>query len=275
MAKDAAAKTWSLDDIGGKRYSANEAPGGGGALPAFYRDITFEFGSDGSSAVNDPLGFDSDNSIGGDTTISTTDPYSGTRCAQCHIDSAETLWGGSIVIPGTDIAVGDEVWVRARMKIPADFDAVSGDSVLKWLRWRTQNTGQVPNHSSTIALRANTITPLGIRTEQEDSSAVDDVNCEVPYGDWETGLWEFYIHLANDTTGKLGTWLNGEPQGWVDGVNTAGSGWVNLLIKFFDYWNNGAPSSQSVFVDRIQIATSRVESPANVDSDGHYFIGTA
>ena len=275
--KNAAAKTWTLPTSwNGRRYSdASKVPpeGGGGGLPEFARTAYFEFGSNGSSAINTTDGFDNYNSVtGSDLTVTTSESYSGTRSARSLINASDTLWGGNILIPSSQIAVGDEVWCRARIKIPTGFDADTGDGTMKFVRIRTYNSGQVPNHSSTFALRGNTPTPIGVRTEQEDSAVFQDTTFTVPINSW--ALWEFYVRLSNDNTGILRCWVDGVLRGEVTGVNTAGSGWINLWIMFYDYFNNGSPQNQSIYTDAIEIATSRVDSPTAEDASGNIFIGT-
>jgi hypothetical protein len=145
---------------------------------------------------------------------------------------------------------------------------------MKFFRWRTYDPGEVPAASSTIQLWGAGPAPTGLRTEKEGSTP--DTRTFDPALGWNDRwvTFEFYLNLRNDTNGVLRSWVDGVLRGEVTGVNTAGgTSWLKLHVMLLDFFNNGAPQDQSMWIDEINIAWSGDASPTQQDAAGNFYMG--
>ncbi len=262
---------------GAIRVTLVSADGGGGEPFTPWRSATFEFGTNGGTPVNALDGIDE---TFVETTVSNARAYSGTNSMLCHIDADAAFMGGNIVFrsprsvsPGV-IDNNQEFWCRFRCYIPSSWTIATGAGGMKFFRWRTYESGEVPAASSTYQLWGAGPAPTGLRTEKEGDTP--DTRTFTPTGGWNNRwvTFEFYINLRNDTNGALRAWVDGELRGELLNVNTAGSNtWVAMHLMFLDFFNNNAPQDQDLWIDNIDVAWSGDASPTTQDAAGNFYMG--
>lgn len=242
------------------------------ALPTFFRTATFDTlgtGASGSSATD---GYDSlaagASAQGNTPAVSAMRAYSGTKSLRCPIGTGDTGWGFTITVPVADFSDGGEIWTRLRCYMPASFDSTTGDGTMKFFRYRVMASGGVPiaSHSFNII---DTGSRTGMRTFRSDVNS-DNRSFTVPDDEWAT--WEFYLKI-HSSAGVLRAWCNGALVGETTGDTRGGSAMVSTNLDFLNYFNNGSPADQEVWIDQVEIALSGVDSPNATDGNGNIYIG--
>lgn len=274
-APNVVAKTWDLPPAWNDRFYSDPAnvPSEPGEFTP-WQTYDFEFGTAGDSAVGvDGFG-DADGAPS--TLIDTEHVYSGTRSAKCTVLNGGTKHGGVWKYPsstnGGGIAAGDELWARMAVYIPSSYSITTGDGGMKFWRWRFYQDG-VPLGSNTIQLWGAGPSPSGLRTEQEGS--IPDTQTFTPTGGWTNRfvIFESYIKLGR-TDGILRSWVDGILRGEVLNVDTMGTDtFANLWLMFLDFFNGGAPQTQAIWGDKVEVAWSGHAIPPNQDAAGNFYMG--
>lgn len=185
-------------------------------------------------------------------------------------------WGGVKSLQ-TDLAKGDEIWVRWRQYWPAAF-TFSATPWMKFLRLRTEVSG-VNNGYIDLYIDEADGSGVTYRTIKEGQDTWQTIsNGAIPRDQWIT--YEIYAKLDNVSTDGGGS---GRLRFWINGVNvqdrTSMTTLTNALalvtdVYWFTYWNNETPPDNDTYVDDIVIATS-ASPPTQTDLGGRIFIGVS
>ena len=282
MTKNAVAKTWAFTQSGETSYTSDNLDSSS-SPPTYLQDMNFDGFSTGvaPTGVN---GFDIAVNSGSTTSlVSDTRSVSGANSAAFTIAQSTEPWGAENVYDigpsGGDstLVEGYTLWIQFKVFHPTGWDNdTSGDGGTKFFRFRTETTGEVPLSVSTFQLRgASTIT--GLRTEREGDTPVDVDITQAQFGGFALNQWntfEFQF-VASETVGILRAWCNHLPCGEITGLNTIGtlSNTRYLRQMLLNFWNNGSPATQTLYIDDFRIASSLVDTPNSTDSAGNTYIG--
>lgn len=174
-----------------------------------------------------------------------------------------------------ELSRGDELWLRISLYVPSDYVFTSGRS--KFLRLRTYAADDgpsrgyldwylAPNHD-----RPHAWIYEGSHMWRSYGSPEDNIQRDT----WET--YEIYYFLDDTPVDEGGEarvrlWKDGVLLGEITDQRTlveATDVARNLLI-FTYYDNDGAPRSQNLWIDRLQVA---IEEPPGRDADGNPYLG--
>jgi hypothetical protein len=168
---------------------------------------------------------------------------------------------------------GGEMWMRFRTYYPAGFSFKTGSGYLKFIRFDDSARGFFD------LLISNNFGDNPTGWVQQHEVLVDTVQPQVWFGNsssaihreqWET--WEIYVKWDDTTNGRWRFWRNGELLN--DKASrtllTASSQKTRMLLT--DYWNDGAPKTQSMWLDDLTITT---DTPSGRDANGNPYIGMA
>ena len=230
----------------------------------------------------------------GRSVVTNADSSSGPNACQLEIRTTDGpandqgtgfgLWGGVISHPSV-LRKGDEIWVRIRTFMPAEFDynSYSTGSRLKFLRVHTksksnENHGYLDwyiNPYPRIDDDMGFSTPFTYVYEGNNRMyrVGSDPQDSIKLGTWET--YEFYISLDNISAKEGG---NGKIRMWKDGrllmglneqtLKTADT--ISEATYIFTYWNGGTPKDQQMYVDDVLITN---EVPSGRDERGNPYHG--
>lgn len=228
------------------------------------------------------------------TYIVDTESYSGGKSIELNVTEGQTgfgSFGGTILFNkcthagGRNLVKGDEIWLRMRIKFPTDYE-LTGEGRNKFIRFRT------------FYMDGNTKKSAGYNDLYLDAPPGTDNNNPGGYapfqfiyegaqhwfrmpGDWMTmGQWntiEFYLKLDDETASQGGTpwvrvWLNGDLFAETNERNTlyTPDTFVESLYLFTYFGNDGAPKTQSLWIDDFVLTT---DEPLARDEHGNPFIG--
>jgi len=175
----------------------------------------------------------------------------------------------SWVLPNS-VGKGDQIWVRFRTYYPSNFSFATNTGFLKFIRLYDTGAGYFD-----MLINNNGANSSGFTQQHE--VLVDRAQPQVHFADsttsphrgqWET--WEVYIKLDETTNGRWRFWRNGvllKDQPSMTLIS-ASSRKTKLLIT--DYWNGGAPQTQSMYLDDLIITT---DTPSARDAAGNAMIG--
>ena len=263
-------------------YQNGDRPAGGGLT--LFREGTFDTLTNGNSAADSGDGFLSVVSSGATTgLVSNTRAQTGANSAAFTIALAGESWGAtdgfSIGQDGGDSTLtdGQEFWCQFYAFHPTGWDNNTGDGGCKFFRWRIMTSGEVPQVSTTMQLMGGT-TITGLRTENEGQAFEDVDITNALYGGFALNQWnkfEFYIRIASGTNGIIRSWCNDLLAGEVINTNTLGNIATvrDVNLEYLNFWNNGSPVQQTMWIDSLKVARSTVDTPTNQDAAGNFFIG--
>ena len=229
-----------------------------GSVSAWTRNITMEDNVVESDSYDSA--FDSVYHGGSDAPfyLESSIVHSGSR--SCRIEYASNNDGPSLVVYET-VPVGGDVWWRMYIYLPSGWQW--GPNWVKGLRtWYSEGHGTYFgwHASGSIVIMA------------ESPSARYDQNMGNDFTSTGDNTWHSYEYYV----GNVGT-SNQIHRGWIDGVLVLeeigiahGVGSSVVDFRFMDTWNNGAPQSQTCYIDDIIITT---DTPSNQDVYGNYMIG--
>ena len=232
---------------------------------------------------------------GAETTLSNEQVSTGAQSCKFEIAAGSEGWPseggplewGAIFSFLEDVNVGQEVWLRFDLFIPAGFDIWTNTGMLKFIRLGTRidtrSTGAmdilmgVPSASLWSADLERDVKPPFVASF-EGAPKLKMVGSR-PRNDVKTGVWETYEVYA-----KIG--VSGEADGGQSIVrvwknNTLIANLANQItavdetgrmtgLYLFTYWNGRARSDQHAYMDNLFITN---EKPANMDENGNAFIG--
>lgn len=231
------------------------------------------------------------NNAEGSSLVSTSNSISAPNSTEFTINVGQQNWGAQIrnvigqgASSGTqDFQEGDEIWCRFGIFHPSNWDnTMSAASGSKFFRMRTEVQFAVPRATCTWQLLSNGSAIDAMRTEREGLGAAgqDDVDILDPaFGGFTLNainFFEFYVRYSRTTNGIVRGWCNNLLAGELTGLETAGDDFVNLWYHremLLNFYNDGAPQTQSVFVDNYRTRSSRLTPPTNTDASGNLFIG--
>lgn len=182
-------------------------------------------------------------------------------------------WGGSLKYP-KPLYEGDEVWLRVWSYFPPGFSFECGGCAqgMKFMRIHIQSDSGVNEgyHSILIKNGIEVDSEVTGNTFHNNNKGKKRVGKMVTNGTWHA--YEMYIKFSS----RAG---NGIYRVWQDGnlvfedtvtrtLNTSTS--RSNLVYFLTYWNNGAPKSQSAYVDDIVVTSVQ---PVSTDDHGNHFVG--
>jgi len=241
----------------------------------------FETGNVGDVAQRIPDAF---HTTASRSLIANSPVLNGSQSASCTIDEGSTGggWGGSFNYPQV-LREGDSVWWRMNYYYPAGFDFSCGCTEgtkhmrIHVSRENASNVGYLGNlvmggSTGGYIVCASEVAAAGEFTANNYTSGNYDkfTNGEViPRDTWMTV--EFQVKFGLAGFGEYRCWQDGilileDLQSRTLSASTDYSDFVYLL----NYWNNGAPRTQTLYVDDI-ILTS--ETPSNTDANGNPYIG--
>lgn len=215
-----------------------------------------------------------------DTKFSNAQVHSGSRSAIASIaagDQGFGRWGGSWDYP--DLFEGDEMWFRLWVYFPSGFSFSCGgcSQGMKFMRIHTASpSGSNEGYHSTLIENS-----MNIDSEVNGKSfysnngpapfpAVNNVGSAVTTGTWHA--FEQYIKFSS----KPG---QGVYRFWQDGklifedkrtATLRSSNSKSDFLYLWTYWNNGAPKSQSAYIDDVIVTN---EKPSGIDAQGNPFVG--
>ena len=200
----------------------------------------------------------------------------GTRASTVGVKQGNTAfggWGGELRYP-SHLREGDELWFRAYIYFPANFDYSAGGVGLKTMRIHVKSgTGNNEGYLGFVISNVNGRIRPGSEVDKVDfnnSTGNRTVGQVVPKGVWQA--YEMYIKFSA-TPGKAiyRIWQNDDLV-FEDTINnTLGtSASRSDFVYMFSYWNDGAPKTQTAYVDDIVITNQR---PSQIDKHGNPRIG--
>jgi hypothetical protein len=221
---------------------------------------------------------------GSDSIVTSELSSSGSKSCKMNIRKGKFGWGGGVWLGehGIPLRKGDEMWVRFRVFMPAGFDygVYSAGDTLKFIRLQIQ--GDLPTHHFEWEwMREGKSKPHGSLLEYRDCSSYSD--CWAFFGSrddaptrgvWDT--WEMYVKVDDVPVdegghGKTLTWKNGKLIGKQTRISTINNSNDTIdAIRFFSYWNGGAPKTQHLYFDDLVWTNER---PTATDSQGNPHIG--
>ena len=200
--------------------------------------------------------------------------HTGSLSSVIGIDAGATGfgdWGGSLRFPAP-LREGEEVWYRAYIFFPQDFDLSAGGVGLKTMRIHAQSSSG-SNEGYLDMLISGDLT-IGIEFAREAFQATNtdwkNFGVNVTKGTWHA--YEQYVKFSSvPGRGIYRVWQDGK---LVLDDNTTktlgGSGSSSDFVYIFSYWNDGAPKTQSAYIDDIYITNQR---PSQRDANGNPMIG--
>lgn len=262
-----------------------------GSKPPFVYESAFSDGAVGQTITDFPTPF----AIEYSNDIAGVD--GGTQVAKLSPAFEAKYFGGKIM--NCDYSSGDDIWVSWYQYFPTGFifangingDANGGAAAIKWLRLQFEGTSE----RITLGVHATGGWTGGAAlTEMQYDwvigEAMDWVNrhgSQANFFDTETTpkiplqQWhqvQMHVHLSAgdsvnaDGDGFIRTWVDDTYLGQINHNTMPISGTSNLKsIWMGDYWNGGAPQTQSWYVDRVRIADS---APSTLDAGGRPYIAT-
>lgn len=195
-------------------------------------------------------------------------------------------WGGTMAFP-SDLAKGDELWIRLNMFVPTDFN-YTGSPQLKFMRVHTKTSSG--GHLGYLDFLVTPNGPthwdsnIGIQSDAPYYYYYESVVRQIYPGTYQNdriqkGVWESFeiyweldnVSVDSGGNGRVRIWKNNKLLGDYTNQTTLTNS-TDLADSFFlfTYWNGNAPKTQHVYIDDIVMTSDR---PDNVDAHGNYFIG--
>ena len=245
-------------------------------LYAWVINADFEDRAVGTQAKSATDGF---HDTAGDSKYADTPALSGSQSASVHIKSGETAfgkWGGAFNFP-QNLVEGQEIWYRINVFYPAgwSFNCKGCTEGVKMMRIHTMSASGANEgyHSSHLNDEGNGNGALIFLNSEINHSSFNygasrRIGNPVQYGQWHT--YEMYIKFSA-SNGIYRFWQDGELIFEQTNYTTLMSPTsVSDRIYLYSYWNNGAPQTQTSYVDDIVITS---EVPGRKDANGNAYIG--
>jgi hypothetical protein len=241
-----------------------------------------------SSAVGASCGWDA----GTGSTVSATNSYSPKNSCQLTVQGGQTAygaWGGVIDHP-SNVTQGQALWLRIRTFWPngTTYNSTGEGDHLKFMRFHTMSAS-----NSNIGYDDIYINPAGQNPPfmfiYEGEQIWDNIGSTtaslvaplmggskepIQFGVWET--YEYYVKFDTVSKDKGGQaeirfWKNGSLMAdMTDRITLLSSDAYSDRTHLFTYWNGGAPQTEAMYVDDVQLQT---DTPSARDAAGNPFIG--
>jgi len=234
---------------------------------AWYTTADFETGGPADPAEG-PEAFDTAR----DTTyLSNSYARNGTQSAEARIATGGTSGMGGTFFFDDNPGEGGELYFRAAFYFPAGFDLSATGAGLKLVRFEIKDASGANEGFHNVLVR-----PGGIAVTSQVSGSTLTGNNPVRTGlggAFPVGRWvvvETYFRFSA-TGGTWRIWRDGElvfNDERTHTLRTSASYALRALV--FSYWNGGAPTSQSAYIDDCALTN---ETPSDRDSAGNPFIG--
>lgn len=191
-------------------------------------------------------------------------------------------WGGGFNFPA-ELHTGDEVWFRVYVYYPSgwSFDCGGCTQGMKFMRIHTASAGGANEGYEDVLIKGGTtgglieascyeIDGTNCHTNNNNGALLHGLGTPVPRDKWQA--FEQYVKFSS-VAGQ------GIYRLWQDGVLIfEDTKTVTLrsptsksdFIYLYTYWNNGAPKTQTSYVDSIVITS---DTPAQKDAKGNPYIG--
>ncbi len=195
-------------------------------------------------------------------------------------------WGGAFKFP-EELSQGDNIWFKVNVFYPTGwtFDCGNCSQGMKFMRIHTADSaGKNEGYHSTLIKGGSTGGLITVDSEvngtefQASNEGPDwrndqrkGLGIQAPRGQWITYEMQIKFHSTSGQ-GVYRVWQNGTLI--FEDLETATLRKPTSksdLIYLYTYWNNGAPVTQTSYVDDIIITNI---APAKKDSHGNSFIGT-
>jgi hypothetical protein len=234
----------------------------------------FENGTIGNKAEGTNDAF---HDAAGDSRYADTPALSGSQSSSVTIKIGQTgfgVWGGGFKFPA-NLREGDEIWFRVNAYYPTSWSFECGGCTegMKFMRIHTRAAaGGNQGYVHTFIKENGEGGKIKVSTEVNG----DKFNYPAPVGvpiqrdQWHT--FEMYVKFSSVASeGKYRVWQDGnliyENLNYPTLVSSSSEA---DRIYLYTYWNNGAPQTQTSYVDDIVITN---EVPGRKDANGNSFIG--
>lgn len=248
---------------------------------AWVMDSDFEDGPLGQLAQ--PLAASGSTLALGKTTFSSDNPFTGSKSGKAHLDPGDggNKWGAWWTFT-EKVYEGDEVWARAWMYFPPNFQW-SSDAHQKGLRINVKNSSggsagyfdAYPGASSIYILNGPGLSNYWTSGAGGSAKCSGDKSCfQYAPGSYGWQSIEMYVK-ASTTKGIFRVWRNGEllindTQSETLAAGSSGNYLAGVAVFTFFNSTGGSPVSQDTYMDDVFITN---EPPNNFDSQGNRFIG--
>ena len=203
------------------------------------------------------IGSDGFNGTATESYYSVTNALSGQVC-ELNTTLGETgfgKWGGSVTFPEL-LGDGDDLWVRVKTYFPSSFDLTT-DFHLKFLRPHVKNSDE--SHVGYIDVYISSDGTFYYQNElytTPDSTRHMNDAFAISRDTWET--YTYHIKLSS-TSGRVRFWQgNNLVMDNVDDITLQNSNQILDFLLLFTYWNGGAPATQSMYIDDLEISSQTV-----------------
>jgi hypothetical protein len=202
-----------------------------------------------------------------------SDTYSrnGSLSAKASINKGETAGMGGTFFPNVEPSQGDEMWWSCSVFFPTGFNFSVGGSGLKLMRVQVKSSSNTSQGYHNILLKQNGLSinsALSSSTFTANNPVRSGLGGSIATNKWHT--FETYFKFST-TQGIWRIWKDGklifEDEKTFTLINSSDKATRGLV---FTYWNDGAPASQSAYIDDC-IMTS--DTPPKYDANGNSFIG--
>lgn len=242
--------------------------------PSYAWEITRNFNSGAKSSVAQRTadGFDE----GASNSVYTSEQvFEGGGAAKLTINAGEEgfgKWGGIINFPSS-LQAGNELWFQTYIFVPTDFVVrTPSNGSLKFIRFRSETASGGNGGYIDIQIMDDSATQTNaFRMLHEMQSQW------VPFGapqSFTKGKWHritSYVKFdtvpkASGGTGQVKVWMDGKLLSSGETIKTLGNSSDRFLsLYLFTYWNGNAPKTQSLFIDNLQMASTKPAWAADLD----------
>ena len=230
---------------------------------------------------------------GTDCTFDDSEKLGGKQSFRCRLPKGshgETArWGFALQLP-THVSLGNEIWYRVWIKLPADYEwspdrpgnkfmrlhSYQGDGTVKhYINAYSKTSGiLVENWVPGVATFYDTLNLASNHSTVVESKPKLGYKSDGTYIGWEAV--ELYVKMGLAGQGIVRCWRNGIL--WFeDKLNATAidsGGFIKTITLFGHYSDTadeaGSPKDQSVWVDDIVVTNQR---PSHTDSKGNPFMG--
>lgn len=225
-------------------------------------------------------------------------PVVGNYCLRSSTQTGNTSFGGQIIredngVDSIIVSQGGEMWIRFYYYIPSTFVYNGTPGFTKFMRLNVVagdgrgNAGQLDlvmrngTGPQQMQMQFDEVRSLSSQTINGTGTFKDQPTPQsFPADQWNYLDW--YIYASSDAEqGIMRLYFNGILQLDYSQADDGDAGTITLghpndtlrQIRYGDFWNGGAPSNDSIWIDAIAVATD-ANPPTQIGSDGNLIIGS-